>query len=107
MNQRSNCSLERDGKVHLVSVPFSTRTDAFSAKRGTRLEPEKEMRYASSIGEQASLAITATKRSLLSVYTFLGKIGGQIPVTALGGPITIATQAYERSSEGIGKLCCS
>jgi regulator of sigma E protease len=96
--------LKRDGKVHLVTVPFYTRSDAFSPKRGTILELQKEMRYASSIGEQASSAITATKRSLLGVYTFLGKIGRQVPMTALGGPVTIATQAYERSSEGIGKL---
>ena len=46
-----------------------------------------------------------TIRSLGMVYRFLNKLGtGQVPVTALGGPVTIAKAAGFSAFEGVGKL---
>ena len=38
------------------------------------------------------------------VFRFLRKLGTQIPLTALGGPVTIAQAAGYSAFEGVGKL---
>ena len=38
------------------------------------------------------------------VYRFLQKLGTQVPVTALGGPETIAKAAFYSASEGTAAL---
>ena len=38
------------------------------------------------------------------VFRFLQKLGTQIPLTALGGPVTIAQAAGYSAFEGVGKL---
>ena len=44
-------------------------------------------------GEAVDRGWNETVSSLGMVYRFLGKLGAQVPVTALGGPITIAKAA--------------
>ena len=38
------------------------------------------------------------------VFRFLQKIGGQVPVSALGGPVTIAKAAGYKAAEGMSSL---
>lgn len=74
-------------------------------ERGFIFEPVKRLKIASTWGEQAELAFDETLSSLTMVYRFLGKLWeGQIPITGLGGPVTIAGAAFFAADEGLGKL---
>ena len=76
----------------------------FSPDRGFVLRPLERIRKADSLGEAIEFGSRETKESLLMVYRFLQKLGSQIPVTALGGPITIAKAAGYSAFEGPAKL---
>ena len=79
--------------------------DAFVVDRGFAFRPVTRTRIASSFGKQVKLGWNETVRSLGLVYRFLRKIGdGQVPLTALGGPVTIAKVAYEVSNDGYSQL---
>ena len=78
--------------------------DVFVVDRGLVFDWVNRIRISDSWSEAASRGYDETKRSLLMVYTFLSKLGGQVPVTMLGGPITIAKAAGYSAEEGIGKL---
>ncbi|MBX7166127.1 MAG: site-2 protease family protein [Pirellulales bacterium] len=56
---------------------------------------------ARSVGEAFSLAATETKYALLQVYRFLGKLGTQIDIRMLGGPITIVKVAKQSADKGL------
>lgn len=90
----------------LVLKPVSV-ADSFMPNRGVRLEPLKQLRTATSFGERTSLAFAEVKNQLLSVVRFLQKIGGQVSVKALGGPLTIAQHAGKAAFEGVGALLMS
>lgn len=82
-----------------------TRAGEFVPERGFVFLPIQRIRMASSLGEQISLGYGETVRSLTLVFRFLEKLGtGQIPATALGGPVTIAQAAGYSAFEGLGKL---
>ncbi|MGI9456592.1 MAG: site-2 protease family protein, partial [Aeoliella sp.] len=88
-----------------VAVDVDVDTSSFDPRRGLGLTPILETRKGDSFGEQCSMAWYETKRSLTSVYRFLGRIiNNDIPATALGGPITIANAAYSWAMSGVGKL---
>lgn len=73
--------------------------------RGFRLEVMRRIRRADTFAEQMSMGLDKTVDSLLLVYRFLEKlITSQVPVTALGGPITIAQATYYSAFEGFGRL---
>jgi regulator of sigma E protease len=73
--------------------------------RGFNLEMMRRIRQADTISEQIAMGFDETVDSLLLVYRFLEKlITTQVPVTALGGPITIAKATYYSAFEGFGKL---
>lgn len=76
----------------------------FVPRRGFLFEPTKRIRIARSFSEQVDLGFQETKNSLGMVFRFLGKLGTQIPFTALGGPVTIAKAAGYSAFEGVGKL---
>ncbi|MCA9235919.1 MAG: site-2 protease family protein [Planctomycetales bacterium] len=79
--------------------------DAFVVDRGFAFRPVTRTRIASSFGKQVKLGWNETVRSLGLVYRFLRKIGdGQVPLTALGGPVTIAKVAGYSAFDGLGKL---
>ena len=74
-------------------------------ERGFRFEPIQRLRWAGSFQEQLQLGYRETVNSLGMVFRFLEKLGtGQIPATALGGPVTIAQAAGYSAFEGAGKL---
>ena len=73
--------------------------------RGFNFEMMRRIREADSFAEQVSMGFEKTVDSLLLVYRFLEKlITSQVPVTALGGPITIAKATYYSAFEGLGAL---
>ncbi|TWT88147.1 Regulator of sigma-E protease RseP [Pseudobythopirellula maris] len=101
---RADFEVLRDGKKHPVTLGVRALGDAFVETRGIGIEPLKEIRRAQDLGEQVSMAGESTWSALTSVYRFLSKIGTQVPVTALGGPITIAKVAGASAFEGPGAL---
>jgi len=94
-----NAEGERQVKVVPVEV-----ADAFFAERGLNFEPLDYVRRAQSFGEAASLGLRETKESLLMVWRFLSKLGTQVPVTALGGPLTIVRGASHYAYESFAML---
>jgi regulator of sigma E protease len=73
--------------------------------RGFNLEMMRRIRRADSFAGQVAMGFEKTVDSLLLVYRFLEKlITTQVPVTALGGPITIAKATYYSAFEGFGAL---
>jgi regulator of sigma E protease len=73
--------------------------------RGFNLEMLRQIQKADSFSQQVSMGFEKTVDSLLLVYRFLEKlITTQVPVTALGGPITIAKATYYSAFEGFGAL---
>ena len=55
--------------------------------------PIERIRRATSFAEQVQYGWDETAEALTMVFRFLQKIGTQVPITALGGPITIAKAA--------------
>ncbi|MBN1854805.1 MAG: site-2 protease family protein, partial [Pirellulales bacterium] len=72
--------------------------------RGFELQAIKRVRYARSIREGLRMGWDKTVESLGMVYRFLSKIGGQVPLTAMGGPIMIAKVSYFSVLEGAGQF---
>ncbi len=63
------------------------------------------IRRAASVGEAVQLGFDKTVDSLLLVYRFLHRLATrQVPLRALGGPITIAKVSYYSAFEGPGRL---
>ena len=78
--------------------------DVFVIDRGLVFEWVNRIRISDRWSDAASRGFDETKRSLTMVYRFLSKLGSQVPVTMLGGPITIAKAASYSADEGLGKL---
>jgi len=76
----------------------------FEPERGFGFERVQRIRQAESFGEQIQLGFDETVNSLSMVFRFLSKLGTQVPLTSLGGPITIAQAAGYSAFEGVGKL---
>jgi len=97
---------ERDGKKETAKLKpeIPTGSSLYLAERGFHFEPLQRIRVAESFGEQVEFSLAKTTESLGMVFRFLQKIGGQVPITALGGPVTIARVAGQSANEGIPKL---
>jgi regulator of sigma E protease len=78
--------------------------DAFVATRGFWFKPVERIRTASSFGEQVRYGWDETAEALSMVFRFLKKIGTQVPISALGGPVTIAKAAGYSAAEGVSSL---
>ncbi|KKK80755.1 hypothetical protein LCGC14_2820330, partial [marine sediment metagenome] len=59
---------------------------------------------ADSLGQAVALGGRETLDMLLMVYRFLQRLGGQVSLFALGGPLTIASAAGSAASEGPAAL---
>lgn len=79
-------------------------SDLFVAERGFVFKPVERFRIATTFAQQLQLGWNETVDSLLMVYRFLQKIGTQVPITALGGPVTIAKAAGLSAAEGMSTL---
>jgi regulator of sigma E protease len=76
----------------------------FVTDRGFLFNPIERIRRATSVAEQIEYGWDETTDALGMVFRFLKKIGTQVPVTALGGPITIAKAAGYSAYEGLPAL---
>ena len=96
----------RDDKTTTTKPLTPVAVDGyFAVDRGINFSFIQSTRVAETWQEAAQLGRQETARSLGMVYRFLKKLGaGQVPVTALGGPGTIAQAAAFSASEGVGKL---
>ena len=98
-------TFQRGDQERIATLVTRPVAGAFWPERGFVFEPVKRLRVAATWGEQAELAYDETISALTMVYRFLGKLWeGQIPVTAVGGPVMIANVAYFAADEGLGKL---
>lgn len=75
-------------------------TDWFNPDRGLILDPLLAQRKATDLREAVVLGSRETLESTLQVYRFLQKLGHQISVTEIGGPISIARVAG--AAAGVG-----
>jgi len=75
-----------------------------SPLRGFNLTPMTVMHQAGSLGEAIRAGGAQTVDSLLMVFHFLQKIGTQIPVTMLSGPVGIIQQAGYEAQQGFAKF---
>jgi regulator of sigma E protease len=88
-----------------VLLDIAASDSQFDPKRGLALAPILETRRGETLGEQMSMAWSETGTALTSVYRFLQRlVTNDIPVGALGGPITIARASYMQALEGPGKF---
>lgn len=76
----------------------------FNPDRGFLIEPLEYIRKGATLGESAELGFRETKYAMGAVYRFLRKLGTQIPITALGGPLTIAQGAGYSAFHGFSTL---
>ena len=79
-------------------------TDDWFADRGFRFEPLLLERSATSLGEAVTLATNETVESVTQVYQFLSKIGTQISVKGMSGPLGILGVAHSSASRGLSDL---
>jgi len=94
---------EKENQVVLQAKPDSEHP-VYLVDRGFILDTLQRVREAKTVAEQFQLGWNRTVESLTLVYRFLQKLGTQVPVTALGGPETIAKAAFYSASEGTAAL---
>ncbi|HEX7450598.1 MAG TPA: site-2 protease family protein [Pirellulales bacterium] len=88
-----------------ATLELAPDTDRPNADRSLVFEPVTVLQKAGSLGEAVRLGERETAYSLSIVFRFLRKIfSGQVPITGMGGPVTIAQQAGMEASAGMSKL---
>ncbi|MGD9636933.1 MAG: site-2 protease family protein [Pirellulales bacterium] len=92
-----------DEKLNKSLAPVAV-DGLFVADRGFQFDPVERVRRAGSFSEQVQYGWDETSEALGMVFRFLKKIGTQVPVTALGGPITIAKAAGYSAYDGLPAL---
>ncbi len=97
-------SVSRGNEKHVVTLMPQSMADAYRFQRGTIMAPLKQLDVVTKTGPRIKRAWDETSHALMSVFRFLGKIGNDIPATALGGPVTIAKVAGSAATEGVGAL---
>jgi regulator of sigma E protease len=93
-----------DAEPFDVRLSPAAAEDAFVATRGFWFKPVEQIRTASSFGEAVRYGWDETTEALSMVFRFLKKIGTQVPISALGGPVTIAKAAGYSAAEGVSSL---
>ncbi len=93
-----------DAEPRKVTLKPVAAEDAFVAARGFWFQPIEHMRTAGSFAEQLRYGWNETSDSLTMVFRFLKKLGTQVPLSALGGPVTIAKAAGYSAAEGMSSL---
>jgi regulator of sigma E protease len=97
-------TLKRGDEKLLKKLTPEPVDDLFVADRGFQFKPIEHIRLAGSFSEQLQYGWEETTDALGMVFRFLKKIGTQVPVTALGGPITIAKAAGYSAYDGLPAL---
>jgi regulator of sigma E protease len=99
--------LKRSGAAEPIesAVEPTAIEGLFVAERGFNFRTIVRIRTAESFAEQLRFGWEEATDSLLMVYRFLQKMWeGQVPMTALGGPLTIAGAAGGAASQGLPSL---
>jgi regulator of sigma E protease len=94
----------KDAESQQIRLTPTPTESAFIAARGFWFKPYERTRKADSLAEQIRHGWDETAESLTMVFRFLKKLGTQVPLTALGGPVTIAKAAGYSAAEGISSL---
>jgi regulator of sigma E protease len=100
----------RDGKnlrtVELQSVEWldDSGKPFHISQRGLAFQQQTTLRTANTFAEAIQLGAQETRDNLMMVFRFLGKIGRQVPVTGVAGPIEIFRQAGNAAKQGIPEL---
>lgn len=97
-------TFQREGKTHTVQLEPQPLDGVFLADRGFIFQPIVRTRQAQTFAQQLQYGWDETTEALTMVFRFLQKLGGQVPITALGGPVLIAKAAGYSASEGISSL---
>jgi regulator of sigma E protease len=93
-----------DAARHIVKLETIDAEDAYIVSRGFWFRPIERIRKANTIAEQLRYGWDETAEALTMVFRFLQKLGTQVPLTALGGPVTIAKVAGYSAAEGVPTL---
>ena len=98
-------TVDRAGQEHTADLaPYDSEAFAFGA-RGISLKMDEDTHTAKTWGEAFSLGVRETKEGLFLVVKFLKRlVTGDIPITGLGGPGTIAAAASSEASVGTSRL---
>jgi regulator of sigma E protease len=93
---------EEQHQEKVTPVPVD---NLFVSDRGFVLQPIERIRKAETLAQQIRYGWDETSDALTMVFRFLQKVGtGQVPATAFGGPITIATAAGYAAYQGLPQL---
>jgi regulator of sigma E protease len=95
---------KRGDETRQATLAPQVKADYYLAERGLNFQWISRTRIAATWDEAIERGWDETVRSLGMVYRFLGKLGTQVPFSALGGPVTIAQAAGFSAFEGLGKL---
>ncbi|TWT47231.1 site-2 protease family protein [Botrimarina hoheduenensis] len=87
-----------------VSLKPESVEDAYWSPRGIELEQLSETRRTDSWAERSKLAYNETLSQLSGIFRLLQKLGSQVSVKALGGPVMIAKVTGQSAFEGWGPL---
>ncbi|QDU86700.1 Regulator of sigma-E protease RseP [Pirellulimonas nuda] len=101
---RLELTVKRGDAEETVELLTYQPAGQFAADRGLVLLPDRTLRYGGSVADRAKMAFDEIGKGMTSVYRFLGKIGGQVPVTGVAGPISIARIAYSQAGDGLATL---
>jgi regulator of sigma E protease len=93
-----------DAESHKVKLTPRAVEGAFLAARGFVFEPIQDERKAGTFGQQVRYGWDETAEALTLVFRFLKKLGTQVPISALGGPVTIAKAAGYSAAESMSSL---
>jgi regulator of sigma E protease len=94
-------TITEDGKSRDVEVVPQADSEWPLPIIGLRLEPEKLLQKADSLGEACSMAIQYTRTSALNIYlTLRSLVTGRVSYKELHGPLGIANAAYQVAQQG-------
>ena len=93
-----------DAEPRKLSLQPTLQDGGYVASRGFWFKPIERVRQATSFGQQVRYGWDETGEALTMVFRFLKKLGTQVPISALGGPVTIAKAAGYSAAEGMSSL---
>ncbi|HYO25546.1 MAG TPA: site-2 protease family protein [Lacipirellulaceae bacterium] len=97
-------TVKRGDAVKEATLTPEVAPGYYLAERGFSFEWIERIRIAGTWGEAVERGWRETTGALGMVYRFLSKLGTQVSITTLGGPITIFKAAGFSAAEGPGKL---
>ncbi|MEO1495899.1 MAG: site-2 protease family protein [Planctomycetota bacterium] len=96
--------IDRGGEAVSVTLAPAPSATQFWPPRGIGIQTLQENRQVDSWSERASLAWEETTSQLSGIFRLLQKLGGQVSVKALGGPVMIAQVTGQSAFQGWGPL---